>query len=147
MLRRKPLTLGPKPKKDFVDAKQGSPEPSPRSLFLLHAEVGRAVCAPDFSREGNIVGARCCHRYSPGRASVEIWIELKGDEESKSSCFYTQLALKQREFERPWATYAGFFFFFFSVGNITSLPGRYISPWTVETTDAGESWRWRAKSN
>lgn len=63
---------------------------------------------------------------------MEIWIELKGDEESKSSCFYTQLALKQREFEWPWATYAGIFFFFFSRKH-------YITAWTLhQSLDGGD---------
>lgn len=62
---------------------------------------------------------------------MEIWIELKGDEESKSSCFYTPLALKQREFERPWATYAGFFFFF--------SRKHYITAWTLhQSLDGGD---------
>ena len=56
-----------------------------------------------------------------------------------------QLTLEQHEFELCASTYIQIFFF--SVGNITSLPGCYISPWMVETTDAEASWRWRAKSN
>lgn len=95
---------------------------------------------PDFSREGNIMGGAMLPQILTREASVEIWIELKGDEESKSSCFYTQLALKQREFGLALGHLCRNFFFFFFFSR-----KHYITAWTLHPVPGW--WRPRMQRN